>query len=107
MKKNVSKVIYGTAMSAIIFIAASCKKDNIIAQTPFTQVVVTGLESPESVVKLNNRVFVSNMGVVVDPATKDSDGSISELSSTGTIVKKKFQNGILHSPKGLASQKKS
>lgn len=102
MKKNISKVIYGTVMSVIIFSAVSCKNDYIISETPFKQIVVTGLESPESVIKLNNRVFVSNMGVKVDPASKDSDGSISELSSTGTIVKKKFQNGILHSPKGLA-----
>lgn len=97
--KKITKVIYITAMSVFIFGAISCDSSS---DTPFQQVVVTGLESPESIIKINDRIFVSNMGVAADGFAKDSDGSISELSSDGTIIKKKFQNGILNAPKGLA-----
>lgn len=47
-------------------------------------------------------MFVSNVGVKLEPITKDGDGFISELSADGKTIKQKFQQGVLNAPKGLA-----
>lgn len=62
---------------------------------------VGGFQNPESVVALGKQLFVSNMGVQLDPSAKDGDGFISVLSRKGdSLIQQKFITG-LNSPKGL------
>jgi DNA-binding beta-propeller fold protein YncE len=71
----------------------------------FTQAqqVINGFEAPESILKNGDKIFVSNIGgVQPNPAAKDGDGFISELSADGKIIQQKFQKGTLNGPKGLA-----
>jgi hypothetical protein len=67
------------------------------------QQVVDGLQAPESVLKTGDKIFVSNIGgAQPNPAAKDGNGFITELSADGKIIKQKFQKTILNGPKGLA-----
>src|SRR3954454_12991844 len=73
----------------------------------FTQIkaqqIINGFEAPESVLKTGDKIFVSNIGgEQPNPAAKDSNGFISELSANGNIIQQKFQKGTLNGPKGLA-----
>lgn len=69
-------------------------------------VVVDGFASPESVVTLSGRHFVSNMGAGIKPTEKDGDGFISEIDDSGRVVDlhafPKQDGGTLNAPKGLA-----
>lgn len=97
MKNLVRGLLVGT-----IFFLTSCQKDDDFVEPPFARQTITGLASPESIVKIGNRIFVSNIGTIADGFAEDGDGSISEISANGTIVKAKFQNSVLNAPKGLA-----
>jgi hypothetical protein len=67
------------------------------------QQTIEGFEAPESVLKTGDKIFVSNIGgAQPNPAVKDSNGYISELSADGKIIQQKFQKTILNGPKGLA-----
>src|SRR4051794_362025 len=67
------------------------------------QQIINGFEAPESVLKTGDKIFVSNIGgEQPNPAAKDSNGFISELSADGKIIQQKFQKGMLNGPKGLA-----
>src|SRR3954464_6157267 len=67
------------------------------------QQVVSGLAAPESVLKTGDKIFVSNIGgAQPNPAAKDGNGFISELSADGKIIQQKFQKTTLNGPKGLA-----
>lgn len=69
----------------------------------YSQKTISGFETPESVIKSGDRLFVSNMGgTKPDPMALDSNGFISELSADGRVIHQKFQKGILNAPKGLA-----
>lgn len=63
---------------------------------------VGGFQNPESVIAYGDKLFVSNLGAVLDPSAKDGDGFISMLSrKDGKILEEKFISG-LNSPKGLS-----
>lgn len=67
---------------------------------------IEGFQSPESVLVADDRRFVSNIGMKIDPMTKDGDGYISEVSLDGEIVNARaFPPGgeALHAPKGMAA----
>ena len=68
--------------------------------------MVDGFASPESVVSLSGRHFVSNMGAGIKPTEKDGDGFISEIDDAGHVVDlhafPKKDGGTLNAPKGLA-----
>ena len=67
--------------------------------------VIEGLASPESVVSLGSRHFVSNMGVAMKSVEKDGDGFISEIDDGGRVVDLHAfprTGGRLDAPKGLA-----
>lgn len=68
--------------------------------------VIDGFSSPESVIADPSKgyIFVSNMGVKLEPSKKDKDGFISRLSADGKILEKKYfpKTGVLHAPKGMA-----
>ncbi len=62
---------------------------------------VSGFQNPESIVAYGDKLFVTNMGAVLDPTAKDGDGFISMLSrEDGKILEEKFISG-LNSPKGI------
>lgn len=61
---------------------------------------VAGFSSPESVVIAGDDVFVSNLGVKLEPSAKDGDGFISRLDRQGNIKKLKWADK-LNGPKGL------
>ena len=62
---------------------------------------VAGFQNPESVIAFRGKLFVSNLGVQLDPTSKDGDGYISMLSrKEGKMIEEKFLTG-LNSPKGM------
>lgn len=63
--------------------------------------VINGFNSPESVARVGQHLYVSNLGVKLEPSAKDGDGYIAKLDAKGNIVKKDFITG-LDGPKGLA-----
>jgi DNA-binding beta-propeller fold protein YncE len=67
---------------------------------------IEGFQSPESVLVADDRRFVSNIGLKIDPMTKDGDGYISEVSMDGEIINvRAFPPGgeTLDAPKGMAA----
>jgi hypothetical protein len=77
MRKLVFSILIG-----ILFSSLSTK----------AQQIIEGFSRPESVIKVGDKLFVSNI----------NGGSISELSADGKFIEKNFQKGTLHAPKGLA-----
>lgn len=68
--------------------------------------VIDGFQSPESVLLVGDRRFVSNVGPALDPLTKDGDGFISELSATGDLIARRAfppAGETLDAPKGMAA----
>jgi len=61
---------------------------------------ISGFNSPESVVVSGDDVFVSNVGVKLEPFEKDGDGFISKLDRQGNIKALKWVDK-LNAPKGL------
>lgn len=62
--------------------------------------VLSGFESPESVLVGSEFIFVSNIGKDPAPAQKDNDGFISRLDKNGKVVNHKFITN-LNAPKGM------
>ncbi|WP_218962649.1 acetolactate decarboxylase [Sphingobacterium sp. 1.A.5] len=73
-----------------------------IGLNSFSQQVINGFATPESVTSDGKRFFVSNQGQ--DFSSRDSDGFISEISADGKLIELKFAptKGVLHAPKGMA-----
>jgi len=61
---------------------------------------ISGFASPESVVVAGDEVFVSNLGIKLEPSAKDGDGFISRLDRDGNIKKLKWAEA-LNGPKGM------
>jgi len=61
---------------------------------------IPGFSSPESVVVSGDDVFVSNLGIKLEPMEKDGDGFISKLDRQGNIKALKWADK-LNAPKGL------
>lgn len=61
---------------------------------------IPGFSSPESVVVAGENVFVSNLGVRLEPMEKDGDGFISRLDRQGNIKALRWADK-LNGPKGL------
>ena len=57
------------------------------------QKIIDSLDGPESVLKVDSKLFVSNM----------RGGFISELFADGKFIRRNFQKTVLHAPKGLAT----
>ena len=98
---SISAVTAIAVASALLF--SGCK--SIEPPPPFVKVVY-GFSSPESVVAWPDagRFYVSNVGVKLEPSTKDGDGYISELSVNGAVIERSFlpAEGVLNAPKGMA-----
>ncbi len=94
------------ATSLIIAVAAGLLASACAEKAPKVATVIDGLESPESVLIVGDRRFVSNIGHALDPLAKDGDGYISELSADGKIVTQRAfpaAGETLDAPKGMAS----
>ena len=63
-------------------------------------VIIEGFSSPESVIIKDKNVYVSNVGVKLEPSLKDADGFISRLNKDGKIEELTFIKG-LDAPKGM------
>lgn len=70
------------------------------AATVLVDKTIAGFASPESVVVAGNDVFVSNLGVKLEPMEKDGDGFISRLDRQGNIKTLRWADK-LNGPKGL------
>lgn len=72
-----------------------------IGLSSFSQQIINGFATPESVTSDGKRFFVSNQGQ--DFSSRDSDGFISEISPDGKLIELKFAptKGVLHAPKGM------
>jgi hypothetical protein len=70
------------------------------AATVIVDKTIPGFASPESVVVVGNEVFVSNLGVKLEPLEKDGDGFIAKLDRQGNIKTLRWVDK-LNGPKGL------
>jgi len=71
-----------------------------LATSVTVEKTIPGFSSPESVVVSGDDVFVSNLGVKLEPMEKDGDGFISKLDRQGNIKVLKWVDK-LNAPKGL------
>lgn len=110
MRKTISKVGFITTISIMSITLLSVFLVFLVGCLELkikTIRVIDGFSSPESVIATsdNKRFFVSNVGEKLEPSAKDSDGFISEVSSDGVIVDKRYlptNSKVLHAPKGMA-----
>ena len=70
------------------------------ASSVVVEKTLSGFSSPESVVVSGDDVFVSNVGVKLDPFAKDGDGFITRLDRQGNIKALKWADR-LDAPKGM------
>ncbi|MDO9227372.1 MAG: hypothetical protein Q8M09_11980 [Pseudomonadota bacterium] len=70
------------------------------AASVIVEKTITGFNSPESVVVSGDDVFVSNVGVKLEPFAKDGDGYIAKLDRQGNIKALKWVDQ-LDAPKGM------
>jgi hypothetical protein len=84
-------------LSAFLFAALSLPAQ---ATSVVVEKTITGFSSPESVVVSGDDVFVSNVGVKLDPFAKDGDGFIARLDRQGNIKTLKWADQ-LNAPKGM------
>ena len=99
-----------TAALVLVLFSLGCSPPGVPGPTaaPPTArpTVVDGFASPESVLGVGARRFVSNIGEKLDPFAKDGDGFISELDEDGTIIELRAfprSGSLLHAPKGMAA----
>lgn len=85
---------YLLALLALGFAASAQAVSLLVDKT------IPGFASPESVAVVGNDVFVSNLGVKLEPMAKDGDGFISKLDRQGNVKALKWQDK-LNGPKGL------
>ena len=71
-----------------------------LAASVIADKTIPGFSSPESVAVSGNDVFVSNVGVKLEPFAKDGDGFISRLDRQGNIKVLRWADK-LNAPKGL------
>ncbi|MEV5839225.1 hypothetical protein [Nocardia sp. NPDC052112] len=68
--------------------------------------VLDGFSKPESVLVAGDKWFVSNIGAKQEPMTKDGDGFLSRLDTSGKVVERKAMpragDPPLNAPKGMA-----
>jgi hypothetical protein len=74
------------ALVVAITIAAGSSAGAHAEEASRVVMVIDGFQSPESVLIVGDRRFVSNIGRVLDPVAKDGDGYISEVSADGKAI---------------------
>ncbi len=82
-------------MKRIVYLLLICQYFSINAQES-----VSGFSAPESAVSDGQFIYISNVGLPLNPTAMDNNGFISKLSLDGKVLEEKFiQN--LHGPKGM------
>jgi hypothetical protein len=95
MRSVVRSIVRSTAIMTLLgFCAAAQAASTVIEKT------ISGFASPESVVIAGDQVFVSNLGIKLEPSAKDGDGFISRLDRDGNIKQLKWAEA-LNGPKGM------
>ncbi len=84
-------------LSVFLFAALSLPAQ---ATSVIVEKTISGFSSPESIVVSGDDVFVSNVGVKLDPFAKDGDGFIARLDRQGNIKTLKWADQ-LNAPKGM------
>jgi hypothetical protein len=79
---------------------AACALTVFSCVTLSAQKIIDGFAAPESVIKISDKLYVSNVNG--NPGDKDGNGYISQLSADGKLLQQKFQKATLNAPKGLA-----
>jgi hypothetical protein len=82
----------------LFFLALACATAQAASVT--VDKTLSGFSSPESVVVTGEDVFVSNLGVKLEPMEKDGDGFIARLDRQGNVKTMKWAVD-LHGPKGM------
>jgi hypothetical protein len=90
------------SIATLALVALSCVNVGAVANAASVIVdkTIAGFSSPESVVVVGGDVFVSNLGVKLEPTVKDGDGFISRLDRQGNIKTQKWADK-LDGPKGM------
>jgi hypothetical protein len=88
------------SVAAAVFAALGLASTAADAASVVIEKTIAGFSSPESVAVVGGDVFVSNLGVKLEPTAKDGDGFISRLDREGNIKTLKWADR-LHGPKGL------
>ncbi len=84
----------------LVLFAAIAASSAATAATVMVDKTIAGFASPESVAVSGNDVFVSNLGVKLEPMEKDGDGFISKLDRQGNVKALRWADK-LNGPKGL------
>mgnify|MGYP005845230585 CR=1 FL=1 len=87
-------------MRLIALLAALACSSAATAASVLVDKTIAGFASPESVVVAGHDVFVSNLGVKLEPLEKDGDGFISRLDRQGNVKALRWVDK-LNGPKGL------
>ena len=107
---NIARIATLSIAAAAALLVAGCDR---VTPPPAAEVatittprIIDGFASPDSVLIVGARRFVSNMGAKPGPTSKDGDGYISELDAQGTLVKQRLfpreGDPPLNAPKGMA-----
>jgi hypothetical protein len=92
MNKLKSSILFASIVFSSVIHAQSIK-------------TITGFHHIESVVSDGRNLFVADIGIGLEPQTKDGDGVILKLDAKGNILEANFVKEKLHAPKGLAVYK--
>jgi len=84
---------------AAVLVSLGCV-GSVQAASVIVEKTIAGFSSPESVAAVGGDVFVSNLGVKLEPTAKDGDGFISRLDRQGNIKMLRWADK-LDGPKGL------
>ncbi|MEW5769376.1 MAG: hypothetical protein AB1831_03320 [Pseudomonadota bacterium] len=87
-------------MRLIALLAACAFSTAAAAANVIVDRAIPGFASPESVAVAGDDVFVSNLGVKLEPMEKDGDGFISRLDRQGNVKALRWADK-LNGPKGL------
>ncbi len=88
------------SIAAAVLVALGLASAAADAASVAIEKTIAGFSSPESVAVVGGDVFVSNLGVKLEPTAKDGDGFISRLDREGNIKSLKWADR-LNGPKGL------
>ena len=89
------RAVLQLAVVVCLGLAASAQAASVMLEK-----TIGGFASPESVVVAGGDVFVSNLGIKLEPTARDGDGFISHLDRQGNIKTLKWAEK-LNGPKGM------
>jgi len=67
----------------------------------YSQKVITGVPSPESIIAYKDGYFVSSIGQKLAAVDKDGDGAIAFVDKAGNVKSQRYFDEVLNAPKGI------